>query len=693
VDKKYYRVLKDKGISAYLEGVSNLDNKSRVVYKIVGAYESMAINNVALSFLEADNKGHCKYYYYSNLKSRKDKIELAKEIAKITKTKFDSNNKLLYYMGQGPDKKKNDAVATMFFFIFAFVIICTAVVIYNAFSISVMERIKHFGILRSIGATKSQISSLVFYESLIMSGISIPLGVIIGYFGSFIVFNVFMSGFLGQFKISFYPSVVLLAAVLGVFTVFFSAFLPALTASRVSPVDAIKGTSVIKSEKIKRRKGIFAKLVFGFEGQVAYKNIKRSRKRFYVTCVSLSLSLIMFVFFSNLVDIVLETNKLVSINVKVQGVYQTNSNSMSDEFAQKIANLEGIGVVYKLNYVTIPMIVDKKAVNKEFVDSQRAQGSLTEYKDYYIVNMEIISYDKYALEFFNKENKKNIDYEKFKKDGCIVINKAMGDNLGSDFYDAFTNYKKDDKLRLTMFTKEYINKPDKEILKKSIEKNGIIDFKVTDIEDYETLNGSPIRNGFGVVISDESFKRLTGIKNYNTIGLMYASEESRNNVYEKLNLIADENNVKYYDIYEQEKLSKDLINQLMVLIYGFISMIILISCVNIINTVTINLLVKKREYAVFKAIGMTRSQFVKLVLLEGALFGIFASIIGLPVGFLITKYGIIARNPMGYIGYHMSIWPYLVGAIGVIAITLLSALIPLRKLNDMNIVEALRVEE
>ena len=104
-------------------------------------------------------------------------------------------------------------------------------------------------------------------------------------------------------------------------------------------------------------------------------------------------------------------------------------------------------------------------------------------------------------------------------------------------------------------------------------------------------------------------------------------------------------------------------------------------------------MVKKREYAVFKAIGMTRRQFIKLVLLEGTLFGVFACIIGIPISYLLTWFGIIKNNPLGYIGYVIPVWPYVTGMIGVISITFLAALIPLRKLNDMNIIEALRVED
>ncbi|HEY9061182.1 MAG TPA: FtsX-like permease family protein [Pseudobacteroides sp.] len=695
VDRKYYNVLKEKGIADTLEGtISISNNKSHVVYKIVGAYESNMINNTALGLIDNNINAGDKYIYYANLKDKNDKMKAAESIAKVTNTKIDPNSSMLYLIGQGPDKKKNDAVGTIFFFIFALVVVCTVVVIYNAFSISVMERIKHFGILRSIGATKGQISSLVIKEAIIMSGIAVPAGITIGYLGAFIVFGVMMSGFLGAFKIGFYPKVVLVAAALGIATVFISVLLPAFSASRVSPVDAIKGTNVLKGEKIKRRRGRLAKLFFGFEGQVAYKNIKRNRKRFYVTCISLSLSLIMFIFFSNLIDIILESNKIITVNVKVQAIYMSQNFSMGDDFGDKLAKINGIKDVYKLNYVELPMLVEKSSVNKKFVESLVKKGGIEEYRDYYIPNVQIISYDKKALEFFNKDNKKHVDYDKFRRgEEVIIVNKAMGNEDKSLFYDGFTSYKKGQSIKLPKLSREYINKKDKGLIKKFLAKNDMVDFKISEVVDYETLNGSPILNGFGIIMSDESFKRLTGVMNYNTLGIMFDSQESRDGIFEKLNVIADENSVTYYDIYEQEKKSNDLINQLMILVYGFISLIVLISGVNIINTVTINLLVKKREYAVFKAIGMTKWQFIKLVLLEGTLFGVFACIAGIPAAFLLTKYGVIVKNPLGFIGYTMPVWPYIAGSAGVIAITFLAVLIPLRKLNEMNIVEALRVED
>lgn len=701
VDRKFYAILKDKKIADSVTGMLKPKDgaASQSKYKIVGSFESSDLTNLALTYLDIKkSKDSNDYYYFSNLKQKNGKTAVAQKIAKANNVKLDVNQKLLYLLGDGPDKEKNDDLARVFGIIVAFVVLCTVVVIYNAFNISVMERIKHFGILRSIGATKSQIRKLVFKEATIMSLIAIPIGVLVGFAGIMITFNVFMGGFLGTFKIGFYPQVIVVAAVLGVITVFISAFFPARTASKVSPIDAIRGAAVVKGDKVKKRRGYLAKLFFKFEGQVAYKNIKRSRKRFYVTCISLMISLIMFVFFSNYIDIFFESNKLIEQSVKIEGAFMTKENgaSLSEKLAKDINGFEGIKEVYKVNMCSIPYSIDKNKVNDKFITSIKKIKSTKEYKDKYIVNnTQFAGYDENTLRLLASENKLKIDFDSFNKNNEVIIfQKASG--IGDDnkrFYDNFTKYKVGDEIKLPVVNGDYLKNANEQKMKGFIDSEKTITFKVVGIVDYEIINNSITYDSYGFIMSPNSYKMLTGQDGLGVVGFNFNSSDYSSKYFEKFNILADEYKATYYDIYSYKKQSDSVSLQLSVLIYGFIGLIILISTVNIINTVTINLLVKKREYATFKAIGMTKGQFKKLVLLEGGLFGIIACLFGLPISFLLTYFGIVNNNPLGYIGYTPALWPYLSGGIGIIVITLLAALFPLRKLNDMNIVEALRVEE
>lgn len=702
VDKKFYAILKDKKIGDVLSGqLKPKEGSARECkYTIVGAFESREIKNLAISYLDIETADDSNdYYYFTNLKQKKGKVALAQEIAKANNVKLDANQKLLYLIGEGPDKEKNDSMERVFSLILAVVVLCTVVVIYNAFNISVMERIKHFGILRSIGATKAQVRKLVFKEAALMSAIAVPIGILIGFAGILVTFNVLMDDFLGAFEIGFYPQVIIGAGILGVATVFISAFFPARTASKVSPIDAIRGTMVVKGDKVKRRRGLLAKLFFKFEGQVAYKNIKRSRKRFYVTCISLMISLIMFVFFSNFIDIIFKSNKIATQSVKIEGAFiqkEAGSTFLKEELAKDIVSLEGVKEIYKTNNCEIPYSIDKSKVNDKFAVSIKKLKTTKDYKDKYIVSKtQLAGYDENTLQLLAAENKLKIDYQSFSKNKEVIIYQKAGgfDENDKRFYDNFTKYKVGDEIKLPVVNADYLDKPDEEKMKKILDSGKFITFKVAGIVDYEIINNSLLYDSYGIIMSSENYKALTGTDGLSVIGMNFNSPDYSNQYFEKFNVLADENKAIYFDVYTLKKQSDDLQLQISVLIYGFIGLIILISTVNIINTVTINLLVKKREYATFKAIGMTKWQFKKLVLLEGALFGIIACTVGLPISFFLTYYGIVANNPLGQIGYSAAAWPYLSGGIGIIIITLLAALFPLRKLNDMNIVEALRLEE
>lgn len=698
IDKKINSVIKDKKISNVLKGTLTDKNESSSAkeYTIVGVYDSNYITNTALSYLDIKTSSDSKdYFLYANMKSGKNIVDNAQKIAKANNVKIDINTRLLYLMGEGPDKTRNAGMDKIFAIIAGFVVVCTVVVIYNAFNISVMERIKHFGILRSIGATKAQIRRLVFKEAAIMSAISVPIGIIAGFAGIFITFRLVMHGFLGAFEIGFYPQVIIAAALLGIFTVFISAFFPARTASKVSPIDAIRGTVVVKGDKAKRRGGRWAKLLFSFEGQVAYKNIKRNRKRFYITCISLMISIIMFVFFSNFIDIFLQSNKIASQAIKVESTFINNGGVYLGNLPKQVKELEGIKETYEMSSEYITYTIDKKMLSDNFKNSLKSSNRLEEYgQNYLINNVNLFGYDESCLKLFNKENKTNIDYNNFKNNNeVIIVNKARGSIDKKTIYDSFTQYKVGDEIKMPVLNSSYMKSPDAEQLKRLIDNGNTITFKVVGVVEYESVLQNIPYNSCGIIMSHDSFKKLTGADEISILAINFNSPEYAEKNYEKLNMLADEHKAQYMDVYKQKKQSDDQMNQMLILVYGFISLIILISTVNIINTVTINLLVKKREYATFKAIGMTKGQFQKLVLLEGALFGIIACIIGLPIAFLLTYLGILSNNPLGDIGYQAAWWPYLYGGLGMIGITLLAALFPLRKLNDMNIVESLRVEE
>lgn len=166
--------------------------------------------------------------------------------------------------------------------IIGIVVISTIAVIYNSFHISVVDRIKQFGLLRAVGTTPKQIRKIVFREATILALIGIPLGLLFGViaiYGIGFTFNIIGKDSVQFVKPSISPEILGISALVGLVAIYISAFLPAHFAGKISPLVAISSRSSINKEKIKRRKSFIFNKLMGFEGSLAYKNIKRNKKK------------------------------------------------------------------------------------------------------------------------------------------------------------------------------------------------------------------------------------------------------------------------------------------------------------------------------------------------------------------------------------------------------------------------------
>ena len=212
------------------------------------------------------------------------------------------NTSLLALHGTSNYSNLISSMAGMLIIMLSLVSIACVIVIYNSFAISVMERKKQFGLFSSIGATKRQIKSTVLYEAMIVSLIGIPLGILSAYLGIYVVVLIMNNLLKGMFSVGFhlstYPLFIIIPIIFMVITIFVSASIPAKRASKISPIEAIRLNDdiKIKSKKVKSPK-IIRKL-FGIEGDIAYKNMRRNKKKYRITVVSLFISIVLFISFS-----------------------------------------------------------------------------------------------------------------------------------------------------------------------------------------------------------------------------------------------------------------------------------------------------------------------------------------------------------------------------------------------------------
>ena len=189
--------------------------------------------------------------------------------------------------------------------IFCLIILVGSVsLIHNAFSISVVERTKQFGLLCGIGATKKQLRFCVLWEALTLSALSIPLGLLGGWVGISITLNLLSSRIdtvisLGNGTVTLRPELsvpaVLAAAGIALLTVLLSAVLPARRATQITPMEAIRQNTDYLPPRSAVKLGRINSRLFGLPGLLARKYYKTSRKKYRATVISLAVSVVLFI--------------------------------------------------------------------------------------------------------------------------------------------------------------------------------------------------------------------------------------------------------------------------------------------------------------------------------------------------------------------------------------------------------------
>ena len=167
--------------------------------------------------------------------------------------------------------------------IIVIIIVSSVFVIRNSFSISVSEKTKQYGMLASVGATKKQIKRSVLLEGLYIGIVAIPLGILLGIVAIIIllwIVNLLIGDMMEgtEFVYNVPGMAILISVVISGITIFLSCLIPAIKASKIPPIEAIRGTDDIKIKTRKIKTSKLTKKLFGIGGVIARKNLKRNRK-------------------------------------------------------------------------------------------------------------------------------------------------------------------------------------------------------------------------------------------------------------------------------------------------------------------------------------------------------------------------------------------------------------------------------
>ena len=602
------------------------------------------------------------------------------------------NKELLSYEGASLDDETLKTIYGLGAFIMAIVLVSSVFVIRNGFAISITERLKQYGMLSSIGATKKQIKKSVYFEGFILGIIGIPLGILSGIFAIYILVNVvnyilkdFVSkGTLLTYGIS-WPAVVV-SIIVSIITIWLSCKKSARKASKITPIEAIRSSEDVKlkAKKIKCPK-IITK-IFKTGGEIAYKNLKRSKKKYRTTVISIIVSVVIFIAISSFIQYGFKMSSAYYTERNYNYVVYTRVNTSREEVEEyikeqekgykiltDISNLTYAGEVSinKINEFEIPM--DEKHKNELTEHGKDIKTRYSEYKDEtnQIDMINIISLSKDEYERYLKKIGGN--YNTY-KDGAILIDNSINSNSeGKRIQGNMYTWKKGDTVTGKINEKEYNIK----IVAKTEERpNGVEDL-------YNT------RAYF--IISEEFMDK---IGNYNSATL-YMKSKDPYKLDEEIEQYKTQNHLTEADIYsfnleESIRAENAVILVISIFLYGFIGVITLIGITNIFNTITTNMNLRKKEFAMLKSIGMTKKEFNRMIRLESIFYGIKSLIIGIPIGILLS-YGMYKMfdNSMEM----KYVLPYKAIIVAIVFVAVVIGIImrySMKKIDKQNIIETIR---
>lgn len=608
----------------------------------------------------------------------------------------------------------------------ALIIILTSVYcIKNSFNISITEKIRQYGMLASVGATRRQIKSSVKTEAAMLGVVGIPVGTMSGILASLIlvkVVNALSAGWL-NFALSFHTSLpaLILAVILSIATIYFSATGSARRAAKVTPLEAIRNTKEIKIKSAKLKTPAIIGRIWGIGGVISYKNIKRNKKKYRTTVTSIVICSVTFIvisyFMSMAFSVVGMSYASVDYNI---GINMSCKKDLDiEKLSELLSGIEGaedylVGAGYYFD-------VDKPEYTKEYGEycGQLYDDSEDVSQEFLITVLNDKSYDKYASDAGIKNadtgailvNKGTFDVyneksSKYVKEEMELYKYKAGDTIRCG-YNVYEDAVDDDNAvegDTESSTEDNSGYVDEETINKGVRKT--VDVTIAGVTDKVPT----CYNGYGntslLFMNQKGFESLWAdgksgneFKPGNAIYSAYVVAENADEYQDTLEKETAENpeysQISFYvsNMDKQMRDEKSLFTLLGVFAYGLIVVIALIGITNIINTLSTGMELRSREFATLRSIGMTDKQFAGMVRLESVFISVKALVIGVPLGILISYLLCVMMNRMDDAIIYEPPYKAIILCI-VVVIMLIYAIMKLSmtKLRHNNIIETIKNE-
>ncbi|MBP7176507.1 MAG: FtsX-like permease family protein [Thermoclostridium sp.] len=588
-----------------------------------------------------------------------------KRVLSLEDSQVSLNNHLLAVIGQS-EHQAAIGLYTIGAILFTIVLIAGSVMIYNTFNISVMERVREFGLLRCVGAAQSQIKKLVKREAFTITIQSIPVGTLLGLLMTFSCSAVLkyvnseLFGSIPLFTLS--PLGIAMGIVIGFLTVFIAVALPARKAARVSPVNAVTGSNEIKISR-RKKKGTLTKMMHA-EVAMGINNATMKKKTLALMSLSIAISITMFLGFNVFISFLyasLNTTKPFTPDITI--VCRDGFNS---EFINKLKEMDSIQTMYNRKSDYVDATFDISRLTPDYLEQMKEMIATGENGLFNPSEKSwLITYDDPQFQWAKDEFVEGEASEDLLNQGNGVI--AVQKHLRKGAAYATTALKTGDRVIFTT--------PD-----------GEREMTVMGVLPMEYLHeNSPDLTMTTFITTEKLFTELTGKNTWHTVHLQLKNTKDE----QAVNVIRTMVNKSM--IFQDRRQVNDDTNQLFftmaLFVYGFVVVIALISLLNIMNTMNTSIASKASYLGVMRAVGMTGKQLKAMIIAEAGTYTLIGIVAGCTAGVLLQRF--LIKNFLTALSV-----PWEFPTLQIILVVIVSALVaavstirPMKQIRSQSIVD------
>ncbi|MHC1723909.1 MAG: ABC transporter permease [Aminipila sp.] len=606
------------------------------LYDTISAY----MNQTAFYKICAKNDRELAPVYYIQFHKN---TKISKQIASIKEQygladeNIDKNSATLGLADFG----SNTAVQTLYStaaVLFVLILIAGVLMISSSINSNVAQRTKFFGMMRCIGMSRQQIVRFVRLEALNWCKTAVPAGVILGIaitWGLCAALRFFVSeefSAMPLFGVS--PIGIISGVIVGVVTVLIAARSPAKRAAKVSPVAAVSGNS----ENVKNMHHAVNTRFLKIETALGINHAVSAKKNLLLMTGSFALSIILFLSFSVLIDFVgyvmPQSSNAPDINISSND----SSNSIDNALLDKISSMAGVKHAFgRRSCFDIPAELNK---------DNRLSSSI-----------DIISFDEYDLNCLtkDKELRKGSD-----------ISKVYGDsNYVLTIWDKDSPLEIGDKIRVG---------------NKELEIAGMLKFNPFSSDG--SMNGK-----ITLITSGETFTRITGVTDYSLIVIQTTRDVTDDNVEAIRNAVGEE--YKFSDQRGQRTTGTYI--AFLLFVYGFLAIITLVTVLNIMNSISMSVSAKIKQYGAMRAVGMDERQITKMIAVEAFTYALSGGVVGCAVGLLVSKllYDNLIIAHFNYATWNIPVIPIMIILLFVFVAAMAAVYAPSKRIRNISVTETI----